>query len=624
MARPIRTNANRNPAQILKDAAPSQRTSAQKQADNAKAAAKRAEMEEKASEIYQNGVRKIAAIEDSLRRQDCAYGTDFPINALETNAIEEAHEEDTDNEYELSSAHSDSVSSELPSEEPSTHSESEDHGKSCKPKSCKKKAKKTKDRVLRQEVAASRKTVASAGTLARKRKSENVNSDIDSNEQFQQPKCAKGNQSASNLNPDWRKMVGQLAKRTAHADKINTSLIPEVGRSWSSSQASSRSSSRLTSESSSDLVVGEFDIDEPEETIAAAREHKSNKVKDAKSSGSTSGSASAIYCTTAGMSLKINKKGADNAVKEEVKVVKMLKPQKPLWKLKLEYLPLQDKSDRDVWNRLVCVVIDWAGTTTDPFGTNEHPELSPKLQELWNVCFEHNTVDVNEHPAIKKIVHLSDSCDANLTYMTLHWQATDRLNEWCSMFSKDALKILERHFKHPKFRHDLEARIKFVCDHLPRKVNNKKCVPFIYADIEAFKGAWLSPELLELVAGLAAAAYHRALSLYTDGKSAKEAAKEAKHHGNSDNAGGKNSKNIDFDAVWRSVTMRYAEQASGLPASKWDSIEEALALSELIGTDTRSDNGDYSDDNIMDIRGMVLLSDGEDDGPQPTEDLDGC
>lgn len=82
-------------------------------------------------------------------------------------------------------------------------------------------------------------------------------------------------------------------------------------------------------------------------------------------------------------------------------------------------------------------------------------------------------------------------------------------------------------------------------------------------------------------------------------------------------------KNIDFDAVWGSVTMRYAEQASGLPASKWDSIEEAL--SELIGTDTRSDDsGDYSDDDIMDIHGVVLLSDSEDDGPQPTEDLDGC
>ncbi|KAG2070386.1 hypothetical protein BDR04DRAFT_1118419 [Suillus decipiens] len=101
--------------------------------------------------------------------------------------------------------------------------------------------------------------------------------------------------------------------------------------------------------------------------------------------------------------------------------------------------------------------------------------------------------------------------------------------------------------------------------------------------------------------------YHHVLSLYTDGESAKEAVKKAKHHGNSDNAGGKNSKNIDFDTAWGSVTIHYAEQASRLPVSEWDSIKEALL--ELIGTDTRSDDGDYSDDDIMDIHGVVLLSD---------------
>jgi len=187
------------------------------------------------------------------------------------------------------------------------------------------------------------------------------------------------------------------------------------------------------------------------------------------------------------MGLKINRKGADDAVKEKVRAVKMLKPQKPLRKLKLEDLPLQDKNDCNVWNHLVCAVIDWAGsTTTDPFGTNEHPDLSPKLQELWDIFFHHlNAVDINEHPAIKKIVSplaifflFVDSAHGVLM------QATDRLNEWRSTFGKDALKILECQFKCPKFRHDVDAHIKFVRDYLPRKVNNQKRVPFIYADIE--------------------------------------------------------------------------------------------------------------------------------------------
>jgi hypothetical protein len=53
----------------------------------------------------------------------------------------------------------------------------------------------------------------------------------------------------------------------------------------------------LTPETSSDLVVGEFDVDEADEAVAAAQEHKSAKVKDTK----TSGSASAVYRTTAGV-----------------------------------------------------------------------------------------------------------------------------------------------------------------------------------------------------------------------------------------------------------------------------------------------------------------------------------
>ncbi|KAG1840993.1 hypothetical protein F4604DRAFT_1939731 [Suillus subluteus] len=616
MTRPVRNNANRNPAQILRDAAPLRRTSAQKQSGDTKATAKKAQLKEKASEIHQEGVRKIAAMEDSLRRQDHAYGTKIPRGKPEKKKKQEEHDEDenTDGGYKLSSAHSESASSELPSDDlsQSAGSESEPHRKSHKAKLQKKKTTKTKERVLRQEVAANRKMVASAGTSARKHKNENVNNEIDVNASERVPQPT-----------NWRKMVGLLVKGSASrksldTDEVDTSLIPEVERSRPSSRASSFTT-HSTQETSSDLVVGEFDVDEDEVMVAAAREHKSTKVKKTK----TSGSASAIYRTTATMGLKVNRKGADDAVKEEVRAVKMLKPQKPLRKLKLEDLPLQDKSDHDVWNRLVCAVIDWAGsTTTDPFGTNEHPDLSAKLQELWEVFFHHNAVDINEHPAIKKI-------------------ATDHLNEWRSTFGKDALKILERQFKHPKFRHDVDARIKFVRDYLPCKVNNQKCVPFIYADIENFKGAWLAPVLLELMGthvkrcgkafgafgkpigalGLAAAAYHHALSLYTKGESAKEAAKEAKRH--SDMGGdSKHAKNIDFDAVWGSFTMRYAEQAAGLPERKWEAIENAL--SELVGMDARSDDEGFDDDDdIMGLQGVVLLSDSDaKDGDPQLEQAD--
>ncbi|KAG0692350.1 hypothetical protein DFH29DRAFT_1008800 [Suillus ampliporus] len=111
--------------------------------------------------------------------------------------------------------------------------------------------------------------------------------------------------------------------------------------------------------------------------------------------------------------------------------------------------------------------------------------------------------------------------------------------------------------------------------------------------------------------------YHHALLLYTEGKSAKEAVKEAKHYSNSEKAGGKNAKNIGFDAVWGSITICYAEQAAGLPESKLEAIENVL--SELVGMDAGSDNEGFNDDDdIMDIHGVVLLSnlDTENGDPQ--------
>ncbi|KAG2031507.1 hypothetical protein BDR03DRAFT_1016058 [Suillus americanus] len=423
-------------------------------------------------------------MEDSLRRQDHVYGMDVPRKTPVTNTNQEAQDDGTDSKYEMSNAHSGSVSSELPSDDQSDGSELEADEKSSKAKSHTKKAKKVKVRLLREEVAANRKTVGSAGTVARKCKNENG---LDANEQAPKPKRAKPTQSASNLNPDWCKTVGLLAKESANGillgadEEGDTTLIPRMEKSRSSSRASSCSGSHSMPETSSDFVVGEFDVDEPEEMIAAAREHKSAKVKDTKGNARSAGK----YCTTAAMGLKINKKAADDAVKEEEKAVKKLKLQKPLWKLKLEDVPLQDKGDRTIWTRLIAATIDWAGTITDPFGTNEHPELGPRLQELWDIFFQHNEPDINEHPAIKKIISLL---------------ATDRLNEWRSTFGKDALKILKHQFRRPEFRHDIDAHIKFVRDLLPHKVNNQKCVPFVFADIKNFKGAWLSPVLLELAA----------------------------------------------------------------------------------------------------------------------------
>lgn len=101
------------------------------------------------------------------------------------------------------------------------------------------------------------------------------------------------------------------------------------------------------------------------------------------------------------MGLTLTRKGADDAVVEEIR--RSEDKSKPLKKLKLKDLPFVDKKDNKIWARLICTLIDWAGMTT-PFGMNEHPEVAGKLQELWDVLFTHNKIDVTKCPAIKKVV----------------------------------------------------------------------------------------------------------------------------------------------------------------------------------------------------------------------------
>ena len=102
------------------------------------------------------------------------------------------------------------------------------------------------------------------------------------------------------------------------------------------------------------------------------------------------------------MGLKVSKVNVDKAVE----VVEMTKP-KPLREVKVTDLPIGDNAHgKSLWEYLIRLLIDWAGTTDDPFGTNEHPELMPTLQELWKIIFEEYPLDVTDHPAIKKLVHV--------------------------------------------------------------------------------------------------------------------------------------------------------------------------------------------------------------------------
>ncbi|KAG1896023.1 uncharacterized protein F5891DRAFT_1193452 [Suillus fuscotomentosus] len=367
------------------------------------------------------------------------------------------------------------------------------------------------------------------------------------------------------------------------------------------SGTSSCSSATTPTVEGDELRDGEFDHDETPESLAATREKKGSNLKLPKEIGATAGTKSARV--TANMGLTLMQKGADDAVVEEIK--RSEDKSKPLKKLKLEDLPFVDKKDNEIWARLICALIDWAGTTTDPFGTNEHPEVSSRLQELWDLLFGHNKVDITKCPAIKKV-------------------ATDQLNEWRSMLGKNAMKILERELKKAEYRVDTNARIKYVQDRLPQKIEGQKCVPFIYADHQSLKGSWLAPMLLELLAtharhcgtsfqafgkpagalGVCAAAVHRTLFLYKDGDSAKEAAKEVKRAG----LPSQPTRKVSFDSAWGSVAMQYSLQTAQLPDKKWDQIVDGMW--KLVGEDSLAHRVHVaSDDDSMDVRDAIPLSD---------------
>jgi uncharacterized protein (DUF2147 family) len=72
--RPVRTNTNHNPAQVILDATQKQRTTSQKQADEALAA-----------KAKSTQAKTIATAKDKLRQEDEEYGT----NQLETLTIAE-------------------------------------------------------------------------------------------------------------------------------------------------------------------------------------------------------------------------------------------------------------------------------------------------------------------------------------------------------------------------------------------------------------------------------------------------------------------------------------------------------------------------------------------------------
>ncbi|KAF8833023.1 hypothetical protein BDN67DRAFT_1018041 [Paxillus ammoniavirescens] len=272
--------------------------------------------------------------------------------------------------------------------------------------------------------------------------------------------------------------TGTSGKTNPNRDEIPEDVVDlppfstaKPGHSRSSSYSSTTHYTGFSTREQS-TVSGEFDDDETEDQVTAARKTRGS-VGDRVGSGAKGNPHTPLEVvnselkgrerTTKLMGMLAESKDVDAVVKETRSVGKV----KALKHLKAMDLPIGDTNhDHTQWEQLVRGVIDWAGTLDDPFGTNEHPKLVSTIQELWDLHFKDRPLNVQDHPAIKKLV-------------------IDRLNNWQSKMGKRSLKHLEHYFKDSQYRNDVSARAAFVKSQLPQVLNGRAVYPLIYWDTEA-------------------------------------------------------------------------------------------------------------------------------------------
>ncbi|KAI9428784.1 hypothetical protein H4582DRAFT_2066461 [Lactarius indigo] len=450
---------------------------------------------------------------------------------------------------------------------------------------------------------------------------------------------------ASGLRKDWRKLLndsGSSSKYKKSATMFNPSLkdptlIPtqprraptivdadddcitvasELSQSRPSSRTSAWSRTRSTSEgldSARDLwPSGIFDDDEIPSSLQAARTAKKAKHTPLHPTGSRPSANYNSNRTTSAVGLVVKKKDVNTSagpmrgpiIKSEGNELS-----KPYRNLKVLDIPIAGEHELAQWDLIVRGVLDWAGTLSDTFGTNEHPDLLVTIQGLWDKCLPERMEDVRTNPAIKKVV-------------------IDRLNEWRSTIGKKAVTILSDFIKHDAtLRRDSGEVATFVRGLLPRPHEQPVIFPLIYADPEASKGSWLAPMLLQVFAvhlwrvakaptnfgyptgalALSTAALERGLTLFKTGVNIRD-----------EKATNNTSRAFDNNP-WGGVACQYSQSTSDLCERKWVQIMHAASvyLADRVGN---SNMETQRSSVIPDGRSKIVVSD---DGTDEEADIQG-
>ncbi|KAI0026569.1 hypothetical protein K488DRAFT_92295 [Vararia minispora EC-137] len=193
----------------------------------------------------------------------------------------------------------------------------------------------------------------------------------------------------------------------------------------------------------SESTLGGLKDEDPGAT-AASREAKGDHANKGKSRR-----------TIAVMGLKASVAvDTDAAIKKEAE-------DKPVQLQSMDDIPFRSADEyRTFDNTYVVAMFDWASTSDDPFGTNEHPQIDKILQKVWDKLLPNNPLNVTDYPAIKKIA--------------------DRFNNHWSTIGKIGRNVVKEHLqgkvdKDPKFDVSAYAR---------RMAPRMKPFLFLYKDPE--------------------------------------------------------------------------------------------------------------------------------------------
>ncbi|KAI0027014.1 hypothetical protein K488DRAFT_91477 [Vararia minispora EC-137] len=183
----------------------------------------------------------------------------------------------------------------------------------------------------------------------------------------------------------------------------------------------------------SESTLGGLEDEDPGATVA---------LRDAKGSGANEGKGRR---TIAAMGLKATVAvDTDAAIKKEAE-------DKPVRLQSMDDIPFRSADEyRTFDNTYVVAMLDWASTSDDPFGTNEHPQIDKILQKVWDELLPDNPLNVTDYPAIKKVI-------------------ADRFNNHWSTISKIGRNVVKEHLqgkvdKDPKFDMQTGAfESEFIC-----------------------------------------------------------------------------------------------------------------------------------------------------------------